>query len=320
MGRDDNGGMPEDTSVAPRFDGALRLSDWGVIRAEGPDAASFLHGQLTQDITHLDAQHARLAGYCSAKGRLLATFIVWRPAPEQVLLACSADLLPATLKRLSMFVLRAKCKLNDASGEVVLHGLAGASAQAWLGGDAPPDAWALRIKGSAQIIRLPDADTTPRWIAAGPAEAPPLPPIDASAWEWLEVRSGVPRVTAATGEQFVPQMLNLELLGGVDFKKGCYPGQEVVARSQYRGTLKRRTYLLDSDAALAPGAEVFHSADPSQPAGMVVLAASRPDGRHAALVELKIAAIEGGGLHAVSADGPRLSLQPLPYPLDAEVV
>jgi len=312
--------MPEDTSVAPRFDGALRLSDWGVIRAEGPDAASFLHGQLTQDITHLDAQHARMAGYCSAKGRLLATFIVWRPAPEQVLLACSADLLPATLKRLSMFVLRAKCKLNDASGEVVLHGLAGASAQTWLGGDAPPEAWALRIKGSAQIIRLPDADTIPRWIAAGPAEAPPLPPIDASAWDWLEVRSGVPRVTAATGEQFVPQMLNLELLGGVDFKKGCYPGQEVVARSQYRGTLKRRTYLLDSDAALTPGAEVFHSADPSQPAGMVVLAASRPDGRHAALVELKIAAIEGGGLHAVSADGPRLSLQPLPYPLDTEVV
>jgi folate-binding protein YgfZ len=320
MGGDDNGGMPDHTCVAPRFDGALRLSDWGVIRAEGPDAASFLHGQLTQDVTHLDASHARLAGYCSAKGRLLATFIVWRPAPEQILLACSADLLPATLKRLSMFVLRAKCKLSDARGEIVLHGLAGASAQAWLGSDAPPDPWALRMKGSAQIIRLPDADSTPRWIAAGPAEAPPLPEIDASLWGWLEVRSGVPRVTAATSEQFVPQMLNLELLGGVDFKKGCYPGQEVVARSQYRGTLKRRTYLLDSDEALSAGTEVFHSDDPSQPAGMVVLTASRPDGQHAALVELKIAAIEGGGLHAARSDGPRLSVQPLPYPLDAEVV
>lgn len=320
MGGDDNGRMPDDTPVDPRFDGALRLADWGVIRAEGPDAANFLHGQLTQDITHLDGQHARLAGYCSAKGRLLATFIVWRPAPEQILLACSVDLLPATLKRLSMFVLRAKCKLSDASNDVVLRGLAGASARAWLGGDVSRDACALTVKGETHFIRLPDAEGTPRWIAAGPAEAPPLPALHASAWAWLEVRSAVPRITAATSEQFVPQMLNLELLGGVDFKKGCYPGQEVVARSQYRGTLKRRTYLLDSAAALAPGTEVFHSEDPAQPAGMVVLAASLPDGRHAALVELKIAALEGGELHAGSAEGPRLSLQPLPYPLDVEVV
>jgi tRNA-modifying protein YgfZ len=135
------------------------------------------------------------------------------------------------------------------------------------------------------------------------------------AWRWLEVRSGLARVVAVTSEQFVPQMLNLELLGGVDFQKGCYPGQEVVARSQYRGTLKRRTYLMNSAGALSDGQEVFHSADPGQPAGVVVLAASLPGGPHAALVELKMAALEGGELRA---GGVLLSPAALPYSLAAK--
>jgi tRNA-modifying protein YgfZ len=125
---------------------------------------------------------------------------------------------------------------------------------------------------------------------------------------------------AATADQFVPQMLNLELLGGVNFKKGCYPGQEVVARSQYRGTLKRRCYLMDSAAPVTAGMEVFHSDDPGQPAGMVVLAASSPQGAHAALVELKMVALQCGTLHAGSADGPLFSPATLPYPLDALAV
>ena len=322
MGGDDNSGMSPDLVSASAFDGAVRLYEWGVIRAQGADAASFLHGQLTQDIAHLDERQARLAGYCSAKGRLLATFVAWREQPEQILLACSADLLPATLKRLSMFVLRAKCKLSDASDEFALYGLTGASASAWLGGSAPASPWAMGRAGTARVIRLPDADATARWLCAVPLEmpAPRMAELDARTWQWIEVRSGVPRLTAATSEQFVPQMLNLELLGGVNFHKGCYPGQEVVARSQYRGTLKRRTYLVDSTAALRPGMEVFHSGDPSQPAGMVVLAASGRDGRHAALVELKIAATEDGELHAGAIDGTRLWLQPLPYALATETV
>lgn len=295
----------------PGFDGAAPLSDWGVLRARGPDAAAFLNGQLTQDMLQLGAARARLAGYCSPKGRLLATFIAWRPAEDEILLACSADLLAATLKRLSMFVLRAKCRLDDASADWPLHGLAGASAAALLA--KTPDDWGVALHGAAQAIRLPQADGCLRALWAG-AAPPPAPPLPEPAWRWLEVRSGLPRVAAATADQFVPQMLNLELLGGVNFKKGCYPGQEVVARSQYRGTLKRRTYLMDSSAALAPGMEVFHSADPQQPAGMVVLAASLPDDRHAALVELKIAALQGGELRA--AHGVRLSACALPYALD----
>jgi folate-binding protein YgfZ len=301
--------------------GALPLPEWRLLRAEGPDATSFLQGQLTQDLASLGSGEARLAGYCSAKGRLLASFVVWRLDADTLLLACSADLAATLLKRLSMFVLRAKCKLSDAGEARLLFGLAGPAATAWLGDAAPAAPWQLAQLGDAQVVRLPDADGTARylWSAPGGTPVPALPALAADAWQWLEVRSGVPRITAATVEQFVPQMINLELLGGVSFKKGCYPGQEVVARSQYRGTLKRRGFLFEAAAAAVPAQEVFHSADPGQPAGLVVNAASY-GGRHAALVELKIAARGGGSLHLGSADGALLQPQPMPYavPLEAD--
>lgn len=308
--------LPNDAPL----EGALRLADWGVIRALGADAASFLHGQLTQDITQLDDNQARLAGYCSAKGRLLASLVVCRRGPEELLLACSADLLAPTLKRLSMFVLRAKCKLSDAGTELAVYGLAGSAAARWLGDAAPGRPWGAATLGEATAVRLPDAMGQPRYllIQAVGAASPDFPALNPAAWAWLEVRSAVPRITAATVEQFVPQMVNLELVGGVNFQKGCYPGQEVVARSQYRGTLKRRGQLLDTDGVLQAGQEVFHSADPGQPAGMVVLGAPRPGGGGTALVELKLAALEGGSLHAGSAEGTLLHPLNLPYPLPAE--
>lgn len=298
------------TPVTASFDGAVRLASWGLIRAAGADAASFLQGQLTQDVMRLDAGRARLAGYCSAKGRLLATFVVWRAAADELLLACSADLLPATLKRLSMYVLRAKCKLSDASAELSLWGLAGSAAA----GAAP---WHVvrDVDGSVRI-GLPPGDGVARALRVG-NEAPQSPPIDEAAWNWLEVGSGVPRLTSDTVEQFVPQMVNLELVGGVDFQKGCYPGQEVVARSQYRGTLKRRSFVFASPQAARPAQELFHDADPAQPAGKVVNAASL-GGRHRLLAEVKLAALQGGALHLGTPDGPRLEALPMPYavPLD----
>ncbi|HSM22019.1 MAG TPA: folate-binding protein, partial [Rubrivivax sp.] len=251
----------------PPPQGAVRLTDWGVIRATGADARSFLHGQLTQDTLHLEPGRARLSGYCSPKGRLLASFVMWTEAASgDVLLACSADVLPATLKRLSMFVLRAKCKLVDASAALPLYGWAGAAVP----GALP---WTVTEGAAGTAVRLPDAAGQRRglWIGAEPPVPELLAPQD---WQWLEVMSAVPRIVAATAEQFVPQMINLEAVGGVNFQKGCYPGQEVVARSQYRGTLKRRAFLVRSEAALQPGQEVFDAADPGQPAGMVVLAAA----------------------------------------------
>lgn len=310
------GGM----TAQPPISGALRLADWGVIRAQGADADSFLHGQLTQDVNSLRAGTARLAGYCSAKGRLLASFVVWRADADTILLACSADLLAPTLKRLAMFVLRAKCKLSDASADWPLYGLVGAQAQAWLGDSAPAAPWTTAVAGHGHAIRLPDAQGQPRWLLAQPADAaaPALPVLAPEAWQWLEVQSGVARIAAATVERFVPQMVNLEVVGGVNFQKGCYPGQEVVARSQYRGTLKRRTMLFDSGALLSPGQEVFHSDDPGQPAGLVALAAPRPGGGASALVEIKLSALESGSLHAGAADGPRLTRAALPYAIPAD--
>jgi tRNA-modifying protein YgfZ len=300
--------------------GASRLSDWGVIRAAGPEARKFLHSQLTQDMESLEMGQARLAGFCSAKGRLMATFVIWRDGADDVLLACSADLLPSVLKRLSMFVLRAKCKLIDSSAEWPLWGLAGAAAAHALGDAAQAAVWSHAALPGAHLVRLPDSSAggqaLPRWLWAG-AEPPAMPALGHADWLGLEAASGVARVMAATSEQFVPQMVNLELVGGVNFGKGCYPGQEVVARSQYRGTLKRRAQVVHSAAALVPGSEIFHSADPGQPAGMVVLGGSWA-GAHAALVEVKLAALGGGTLHAGSAAGPLLTPSALPYLIPAE--
>jgi tRNA-modifying protein YgfZ len=295
--------------------GAAQLTHWGVIRASGADAATFLHSQLTNDFAGLGSGDARLAGYCSAKGRLLASFIAWKSSPEEILLACHASVLPATLKRLSMFVLRAKCKLSDATAEVPLFGVVGDAA---LVGDLP--AWGKRDVGGSQVIRLPDAGGEVRALVASPA-TPLTPTLPLATWQWLDVQSGIPTIEAATVEQFVPQMLNFELVGGVNFQKGCYPGQEIVARAQYRGTVKRRTFLFDVDGAAAAGQEVFHSADPSQPAGMVALAAPQPgDTGASALVEVKLVALEQGTLHLGSPDGAMLHRRELPYalPLDAD--
>jgi hypothetical protein len=310
---------PTPALVGPT-EGVVRLTDWGVIRAQGRDAATFLQGQLTNDVVGLAAGTAALAGYCSPKGRLLASFVVWSPGADEYLLACSADLLAPTLKRLSMFVLRAQCKLSDASAEWSLWGLAGDAA-----GCAA--VWSVASDPAGQTIQLPPAGGVPRALRCQPSDAPAPPgaALDASVWRWLEVHSGVVRVVASTVEQFVPQMVNFELVGGVSFKKGCYPGQEVVARSQYRGTLKRRALLLalppGTAATLQEGQEVFHDADPDQPAGMVALAARHPSGEQIGLVEVKLAMTQQGGQFRLgSADGPAMQPRALPYalPTDAD--
>ena len=306
------------TSPRP-FEGACRIDDWGVLRARGADAATFLQGQLTNDVLGLDRGHARLAGFCSAKGRLQASFVVWKAADDEFLLACPASLLPPTLKRLSMFVLRAKCKLSDASGEIPLWGLAGAAATAALGDAA---IWQKRDRDGAAIIRLPDAEGTVRALFAAPAGIEPTAAstLSLAAWRWLDVRSGVVTIEAATVDRFVPQMVNFELVGGVDFQKGCYPGQEVVARSQYRGTTKRRTFLFDAATLAQPGQDVFVAGSAGEAAGTVANAAPAPGGGSSALVELRLAALGETELRLGSADGPALRPAALPYslPIDAE--
>jgi len=306
--------MGDNLAATIVFDGSVRLTDWALLRAHGADAAAFLQGQLTQDVVGLRMGEARLSGYCSAKGRLLASFVVWRMGAEEFGLLCSADLAAAVRKRLSMYVLRARCRVDDASGEWSVFGLAGATAQRLTDGAKP---WSARQHGAQWLIAVPAAEQVPRGLLVQPAaaQAPALPALDAHAWSLLEVLSGVPRITAATAEQFVPQMVNFELVGGVHFQKGCYPGQEVVARSQYRGTIKRRMHLFATNGSAQPGQEVFHSDDAAQPAGLVVNAAEVTGSGCRLLAEVKLASLEGGSLHLGSADGPLLQRLPLPYPI-----
>ena len=306
-------------SSPSKLEGSVLLTHLGVLRAQGADAAKFLHSQLSNDLALLGLSQARLAGYCSAKGRLLASFIVWKEAHDDFLLVCDASVLPATLKRLGMFVLRAQCKLSDASAAVQLVGHVGDSAAVFIDDLA---VWGRREHDGASVVHLPDAAGLRRCIVATASSgtATEQSALSLDAWRWLDVQSGVATVEAATVDQFVPQMLNFELVGAVDFQKGCYPGQEIVARSQYRGTLKRRSFLFDVDAPASAGQEVFHSGDAAQPAGMVANAAPRPDGSGAsALVEVKLAALGSGSLHLGAVDGPVLRRTALPYevPLDA---
>jgi len=304
----------------------MPLPQFGVIDVAGDDAATFLHSQLTNDIEHLDAASARLSGYCSAKGRLLASLLAWR-AGHGVQLLVSKDVQAAVQKRLSMFVLRAKAKLTDASDTLAVVGFAGDVRDALSGiFDALPDGVHVKVDGPAgALIRVPDAAGRKRYLWIGPraevdarlaALGGKLPAVSPAVWDWLDVRAGEPRITQPAVEQFVPQMVNFDVIGAVNFRKGCYPGQEVVARSQYRGTIKRRTALAhvagETDTVHA-GVELFHSDDPGQPCGMIVNAAAAPAGGVDALVEIKLAALDSGTVHLGAADGPTLAFDALPY-------
>ena len=300
------------------LNGVSALPQLGVIQAQGEDAAHFLHNQLSNDVLLLPVGQSRLAAFCSAKGRMQASFIVIKTAPDTVLLVTSLDLLAQTLKRLSMFVLRAKVKMTDASDQWQLRGLLGDSAVAVVGQLA---AWQTVAADGAHAVALYPAVASevqvPRalWVAPQGHALPAGAEVTSDLWQWAEVMSGVTLVSQPVFEAFVPQMLNYESVGGVNFKKGCYPGQEVVARSQFRGTLKRRTALVHSTVALSTGQDVFTPTEPEQPCGTVVLCATRPDGQgFDALVSGTLQSMPTGW-RAGDAQGPALDLLALPYVL-----
>ena len=318
----ETGHLPPPSAIS----GIAELAHLGVIRVAGEDSVKFLQGQLTQDIALMGPGQARLAAFCNAKGRMQASFIVFRrPIAEgegdEILMVCSRDILPATLKRLSMFVLRAKTKLSDATADFRLCGLGGDAVRSVAGQLPPP--WTNIALDAACLVALPPGAGQPLalWCAPAGTASPTGTGLSAQAWQWLCVRSGIAMITQPIYEAFVPQMLNYESVGGVNFKKGCYPGQEVVARSQFRGTLKRRAYLAHIELAevgAEVGQEVFHASDAEQPCGMVAAAAANPGGGFDAIVSMQTSAAADaadGRLTLGSPSGPALALLPLPYPL-----
>jgi folate-binding protein YgfZ len=298
------------------------LNDLGLIRASGPDAAIFLHNLLTNDIEELPKGGVRRCGFCTPKGRLLASMLVWHDG-DDLLLALSADIHAALLKKLSMYVLRSKVKLSDAGNQRILLGLSGPQAAAALGelGGIPAEVMQATTVPQGQIIRLGEM----RFIlvlenAAAPAIwqklAVQASPAGLDAWHWLDIVAGLPQITAATLEAFIPQMINFEVtaVGGVSFKKGCYPGQEIVARTQYLGKVKRRMFRarIESGTPLA-GAHLYAPETGDQSCGQVVNAAPAPNGSIEVLAVIQASCAEAGEVHLDSPTGPRLFLQPLPY-------
>ena len=307
----DNGGI-----VAP-------LTHLGMMACSGDDAQTFLHGQFSNDIRQLTPGRSEYAAYCSAKGRMLANFLVWRE-DQAYCLELARSLLPAVQKRLGMFVLRAKVRLTDISEARPVLGLAGGAAAAALRELFPSvpqqEHQVVHDPANGTLIALPGA----RYQLIAELEsakrlwqrlAAALTPVGAPCWEWLEIRNGLPLITPATQEQFVPQMANMELIGAVNFRKGCYPGQEIVARTQYLGQLKRRMALahVAGDVLPQPGDELFSSALDGQASGMVVNAQAAPDGGYDLLAVMQTASLNQATVHFKSADGPALSIQPLPY-------
>lgn len=304
---------------APDMSGVVGLGNLlSVIRVTGEDAVKFLQGQLTQDVALMGLHEARLAAFCNAKGRMQASFVVFKRSEEDVLLVCSKDILAQTLKRLSMFVLRAKAKLSDASADFVLSGLAGDALPFVTKGTSQP--WSKQDHEGVNIVFLYPGAGVDRalWCAPSGTAIPEGKPLPESVWAWLEVKSGIAMITQPIFEAFVPQMLNYESTGGVSFKKGCYPGQEIVARSQFRGTLKRRAYLAHSVEGGAVADEVFHASDAGQPCGLVAAIAANPGGGFDLIISIQVSAAADatdGRLTLGKPGGSALLLQPPPYPL-----
>ena len=339
------GGAP----VIPAMEGLTPLVEIGLIRVAGRDAASFLQGQLTNDVNLASPDRALLAGLCNPKGRLIASFWLWRDgvgdadSGDSFWLACSRDLAELLARRLKMFVLRAKATVTRHDHDHLALGLIGARAIASAadvlvehdapqartvvaladpgrdaGGEGQSEGEASAAGGAVDTSRLPRAlvlasvDELP--VLARRATQGGLRWVDTRQWRWLEVCAALPRITAPCSEKFIPQMVNFERIGGVSFTKGCYPGQEVVARSHYRSTAKRRTFLFLGEGELpAPAADLDPAPGETEPAGIAVLAARDPaqPSRWALLAEARFEAVEAG----LSWQGAALQALPLPYAL-----
>jgi len=276
--------------------GIAKLTHYGLLRVTGEDARAFLHAQLTNDIENLAPKTARYAGWCSAKGRLLATFLVV-PEDGGFLLQLARELAPAVAKRLSMFILRSRVKLVDASEDWSQYGL-------WSDGSGRT----LEVGERDGMLQVGIGPGRALLLVPGAREPQPLADRPADEWALAEVRAGRPLILQSTQDQFVPQMLNLELSGGIDFRKGCYPGQEVVARAQYRGAVKRRMVRLRG-AVLRPGQDLYSDDAPGQASGTVVNVAGDES-----LAVLQTAAIEAQAAVRAAPQAPPLEVLALSYP------
>lgn len=299
------------------------LSHFGTLRVAGDEAQSFLQNLLSNDIGEVSATRAQLSSFNTAKGRMLASMLIWRDG-DDYLLQLPQALCEPIRKKLSMYILRAKVKITDANNEIISLGLSGTNAQEVLReqfGEVPSFPFGVTTTSQGSAIKI---DATRVQINTTIQHAPALwekhsrhaKPVGSAYWDWLNICSGIPIILPQTQEQFVAQMVNFDLIGGVNFKKGCYPGQEIVARMQYLGKLKRRMYLAHiKDDIPQAGDELFSADMEDQASGMIVNAAPAPAGGYDVLATVQIASRETQAVHWKSLQGEALQFLPLPYPL-----
>lgn len=325
------GGAAAESDAAVSADVVAPLTDFAFLAASGADSEKFLQGQFSNDVRQVTASQCQLSSYCSPKGRILALFRLLKRT-DDYLLQLPKPLLPTFQKRLAMFIMMSKVTLEDATGRLAALGLSGPNAAALLAevvSAVPETADGVATVDGITVIRLPG--TLPRFeLIAEPQTisglwqklAAKARPVGGHAWELLEIQAGLPAVYAETVEAFVPQMVNLHLVNGVSFTKGCYPGQEVVARMQYLGKLKRRLFRAhcDGESVPPPGTEIYSpSSESGQGAGKVVRAQRAAGGGVDLLAVVQIGCAEENNVHLGDAQGPRLKFLPLPYAVnDAE--
>jgi tRNA-modifying protein YgfZ len=283
-----------------------QLPQYSLLRFSGADAQTFLHGQLTCDVSALQPGSSSYGGYCTPKGRLLATFLLWSAAGTYTMLLPSALAEPIR-KRLAMYVLRSKVKVEDITADYACVGVHGANAAQGLAA-VPERLHGVVERDGVTVIHLPAA----RFLTVMPRTQANLNSGD-DAWSGLDIAAGIPFITPATQEEFVPQMVNLDLIGGLSYSKGCYPGQEIVARTHYLGKLKQRMYRASVAAPAAPGDKLYCAELGDQSAGMIVTAVRTAGVRHEVLAVMQSAHAQSAPYHLGSLQGPLLELLPLPY-------
>jgi tRNA-modifying protein YgfZ len=301
----------------------FELGATGLISVEGDDAATFLHAQLTSDVAGLTVAKTQYSGYCSPKGRLLATFLVWR-LQDRVCLQLPLGLSETIRARLARYVLRAKVKLSDMRSAWTLFGVSGRDAAAAVGHITDTRSIALHDVVAAAGIAATRVSATRYLILASAVQASAVRAAletvahesPEEAWHRLDIEAGIPWITEATQDAYVPQMVNLDLIGALTYSKGCYPGQEIVARTHYLGRVKQRMHRIHLSGAEAPApGDPLYSArfGNDQASGTVVNAAARAQNSHDALAVIQITALDAGSLHWKSPDGPPVELLSLPY-------
>lgn len=299
------------------------LSHLGLLEVSGDDAVVFLQGQVTNDVKLISESNAHYTGYCSAKGRLLALFFAFSYG-NQLHLQLNSKLIESIAKRLKMYVMRSKVNINNVSDSTVRIGLSGQDIPQLLTQffeQIPQLDFESFSAENSTLIRLPSL--TPRFeIICKTEHAKEIwqtlkkqcKPVGKPCWEWLEIQAGIPDINQNTQEEFVPQMVNLDLLNAINFKKGCYTGQEIVARTHYLGKVKRRTHLAHIDTSTPPQAGNDILNINGEVVGKIVRSAPAPQGGYDLLAEVRLESIETG---TVNWQGHALTIKVLPYILNA---